>query len=57
MFLYFSVILYRLTWQRIRAMQMFLEHVLVKHHEVPAIVAYARRLDYVSLSHHIPFGW
>ena len=27
-------------------MQMFLEHVLMKHHEVS--VAYARRLDFVS---------
>ena len=35
-------------WQRIRAMQMFLEHVLMKHSEVS--VAYARRLDFVSLS-------
>ena len=32
-------------------MQMFLEHVLMKHREVPGIIAYARRLDYVSLSH------
>ena len=38
----------RLLWQRIRAMQMFLEHVLMKHSEVS--VAYARRLDFVSLS-------
>ena len=29
-------------------MQMFLEHVLMKHREVS--VAYARRLDFVSLS-------
>ena len=36
----------RLMWQRIRAMQMFLEHVLMKHSEVS--VAYARRLDFVS---------
>ena len=37
---------FRLKWQLIRAMQMFLEHVLLKHSEVP--VTYARRLELVS---------
>ena len=37
----------RLMWQQIRAMQMFLEHVLMKHSEVSVI--HARRLDLVSL--------
>ena len=35
-------------------MQMFLEHVLMKHSEVS--VAYARRLDFVSLPIYL-YGW
>ena len=50
----YIIFMCRLMWQRIRAMQMFLEHVLMKHSEVS--VAYARRLDFVSLSFFF-FGW
>ena len=35
----------RVRWQLIRAMQMYLEHVLLKHSEVP--VSFARRLELV----------
>ena len=37
---------YRLCWQKIRAIQMFTEHVLLNHANM---VVYARRLDLVSV--------
>ena len=39
---------YRLHWQKIRAIQMFTEHVLLNHANM---VVYARRLDLVSVEY------
>ena len=38
----------RLNWQRVRGVQMFVEHVLMPHSDVDVVVTFVRRLDAVS---------
>ena len=40
-----GVVFYRLQWQKIKAIQMFTEHVLLNHDNM---IIYARRLNLVS---------
>ena len=44
----YTACLSRVKWQLIQAMQMLLEHVMLKHPKVP--VTYARRLELVSFN-------
>ena len=51
-----TVYLFRLTWQKVRALQIFAEKVYISHFSVKGMIYIIRRLEIVSIYMDVKFG-
>ena len=51
-----TIYLFRLTWQKVRALQIFAEKVYIPHSSVKGMVIIIRRLELVSVYIYVKLG-